>query len=108
MNHIIAMARQLQNLNNYHIVLIILATVFDTLELGTSVVQSEFDKHMECLLNMVQQKLASLIDNYGLKEVLGKVKKIVNIADFGKRNVGLGPVNAASLSIPNPVVITTK
>ena len=85
MNHVITVAKQLKNLNNYQIVLIILSTVFNTLELGTSVVQSEFDRHMGCLLNMVKDKFASLIKNYNLEEVCGKVRKIVHFTDFDVR-----------------------
>ena len=82
MNKLIGVAKELQNLSTYHIVLIIITTVFNTLEIGKSIIESEFDKHMQCLLNMVQQKLNVLVTTYNLGLMCMKMKKIVNFAAF--------------------------
>ena len=82
MKQLIGVARELQSLSTYHIVLIIITTVFNTLEIGKSIIENEFDKHMECLLNMVQQKLNVLVTTHNLGLMCMKVKKIVNFAAF--------------------------
>ena len=87
---LIAVARELQSLSTYHIVLIIITTVFNTLDIGKSIIENEFEKHMQCLLNLVQQKLNVLVTTHNLGLVCMKVKKIVNFAAFseGARQVG--------------------